>query len=1169
MGKKHGDKQKNTPKSERRERLLDVVETIEDDARASFDLAFERLEQKAAQKLDKIVSRTRRDADEIGGVLRTLVEQAETSSRTALEEVAAGNSRSTARVEETLAEVEDHRRAMHELFAVTEQRGRESLEHLQALLEEVGGRASGVSERLEDLSRHHEEVIGRATARASEQISLGESAVAERARGAETEIGQRIADLIAIAERDAEELRHRARARVDEEYARLEQETQEELGRVIGRMRADVAHADAETEEWQARRETVAQLVDGVVERTRVAGQRVAQAEESSVGELRESVERVRAEVARVDAEAEELRSRRVMLDELDDALVEAASESWQRVAAVEESSVGQLQGAADRVRALTAQADADGAFVRGRLGTVEQLVDGFVERTRDAGQRVGEVEESSVGELRETVQRVRATVDAEAEELRSRRAMLDELDDALVEAASESWQRVAAVEESSVGQLHAAAERVRVLLEQADADGEALHSRRGTLEELVDGVVERTRDAGQRVAQAEESSVGELRESVERVRAEVARVDAEAEELRSRRVMLDELDDALVEAASESWQRVAAVEASSVGEVRESVERIRARLEQAELDGDAVHSRRATVEELVEGFVERTREAGQRVGEVEEASVGALQAATEQVRALVAQAEESSVGELRESVERVRAEVARVDAEAEELRSRRVMLDELDDALVEAASESWQRVAAVEASSVGEVRESVERIRARLEQAELDGDAVHSRRGTVEELVEGFVERTREAGQRLGEVEEASVGALQAATEQVRALMAQADADGETVRTRLGMVEELLDGLVERTRDAGQRVGEVEESSVGALQASVEQVRTELARIDAETRELRSRREQIQALDEQLVDALVEAASESWQRVAVVEERSVGELQGATERVAAYVVRAEADSDDVQSRRETVGQLVDALTARARDFGRRMAEVEQQSIDELRGAAARISEFATQTDSTHDELSTPGEPVEELREIASPAWDPGLSPDDDAIPGVDGADDAPEPAGSNGHAHGHGVLAALESMPAADDLAEPGAEDGTAAAEEQPEPEPHRPALVWTPTSPFDDSEVRDDLDDLTTTPTTPTSSDAWPPRSARMLEVKTSSPRATEYPSRRRPRSRRRRPMAMTPSSNLRTSASGDRPASRRPPDRRSPSRCPVPPCALVWSGCWVTPIGWCAST
>ena len=603
MGKKHGDKQKNTPKSERRERLLDVVETIEDDARASFDLAFERLEQKAAQKLDKIVSRTRRDADEIGGVLRELVEQAETSSRSALEEVAAGNSRSTARVEETLAEVEDHRRAMHELFAVTEQRGRESLEHLEALVEEVGGRASGVSERLEDLSRHHEEVIGRATARATEQISLGESAVADRARGAETEIGQRIADLIAIAERDAEELRHRARARVDEEYARLEQETQEELGRVIGRMRADVAHADAETEEWQARRETVAQLVDGVVEHAREVGQRVAQAEESSVGEFRESVERVRAEVARVDAEAEELRSRRVMLDELDDALVEAASESWQRVAAVEESSVEELQGAAERVRALMAQADADGEFVRARLGTVEQLVDGFVERTRDAGQRVGEVEESSVGELRETVQRVRATVDAEAEELRSRRAMLDELDDALVEAASESWQRVAAVEESSVGQLHAVGRA------GPGPPGAGRRGRRGGALAPGNGRgagrrCRRARRArsGQRVAQAEESSVGELRESVERVRAEVARVDAEAEELRSRRVMLDELDDALVEAASESWQRVAAVEESSVGEVRESVERVRVLLEQAELDGDAVHSRRGTVEELVDG---------------------------------------------------------------------------------------------------------------------------------------------------------------------------------------------------------------------------------------------------------------------------------------------------------------------------------------------------------------------------------------------------------------------------------------------------------------------------------------------------------------------------------------------------------------------------------------
>ena len=238
--------------------------------------------------------------------------------------------------------------------------------------------------------------------------------------------------------------------------------------------------------------------------------------------------------------------------------------------------------------------------------------------------------------------------------------------------------------------------------------------------------------------------------------------------------------------------------------------------------------------------------------------------------------------------MERVRAEVARVDAEAEELRSRRAMLDELDDALVEAASESWQRVAAVEESSVGELRESVERIRALLEQADADGEAVRSRRGTVEELVEAFVERTREAGQRVGEVEEASVGELRAAAEQVRALMAQADADGEAVRARVGMVEQLVDGLVERTRDAGQRVGEVEESSVGELRESVERVRAELARIAAETGELRSRREQIQELDEQLVDALVEAASESWQRVAAVEERSVGELQGASERIAA-----------------------------------------------------------------------------------------------------------------------------------------------------------------------------------------------------------------------------------------------------------------------------------------
>ena len=239
VGKKHGDKQKNTPKSERRERLLDVVERIEDDARGSFDLAFERLEQKAARKLDKIVSRTRRDADEINGALRELVEQAEASSRSALEELAAGSSRSTARVEESLAEVEEHRLAMHELFAVTEQRGRESLERLEALVGEVGGRVSGVSERLEDLSHEHEETIGCVTARAIDQISLGELVVAERARGAETEIGQRVADVIAIAERDAEEFGQRVRARVDEEYARLEEETLKELSRVVERMRAE------------------------------------------------------------------------------------------------------------------------------------------------------------------------------------------------------------------------------------------------------------------------------------------------------------------------------------------------------------------------------------------------------------------------------------------------------------------------------------------------------------------------------------------------------------------------------------------------------------------------------------------------------------------------------------------------------------------------------------------------------------------------------------------------------------------------------------------------------------------------------------------------------------------------------------------------------------------
>ena len=347
---------------------------------------------------------------------------------------------------------------------------------------------------------------------------------------------------------------------------------------------------------------------------------------------------------------------------------------------------------------------------------------------------------------------------------------------------------------------------------------------------------------------------------------------------------------------------------------------------------------------------------------------------------------EESSVGELRESVGRVRAEVAKVDAESEDLRSRRAMLDELDDALVEAASESWQRVAALEERSVEELQGAAERVRALLEQADADGEAVRSRRGTVEELVDTFVERTNDAGQRVGDLEESSVGELRESVERVRLLMAEADADGEAVRARVGMVEQLVDGFVERTRDAGQRVGEVEESSVGELRESVERVRSEVATVDAETEDLRSRREQIQELDEQLVDALVEAASESWQRVAAVEERSVGELQGASERIAACVARAEADRDDVQSRREIVGQLVDAITARAREFGQRMAEVEQQSIEELRRATARISEYATHADSEHDDLSTPA--------------DLGPASDDDGTTRVDADGDAAEPGG-------------------------------------------------------------------------------------------------------------------------------------------------------------------------
>ena len=433
-------------------------------------------------------------------------------------------------------------------------------------------------------------------------------------------------------------------------------------------------------------------------------GQCVAHAEEQAVGEVHESVERVRAEVARVDAEAEDLRSRRAMLDELDDAVVEAVSESWQRVGAVEERSVGELQGAAERVRVLLEQADADGEAVRARMGMVEQLVDGLVER--------------------------RATPASVWGRSRNRRS---------VSCASRPSGSVCSR---------------RRLTRTARRCGRVV----GMVEQLVDGFVERTRDAGQRVGEVEESSVGELRESVERVRS---RVDAEAEDLRSRRAMLDELDDALVEAASESWLRVAAVEERSVGELQGAAERVRVLLEQADADGEAVRSRRGTVEELVDAFVERTNDAGQRVG------------ISSNRRSVSCTSRWGACGRRwRRSTPRPRT-----------LRSRRAMLDELDDALVEAASESWLRVAAVEERSVGELQGAAERVRVLLEQADADGEAVRSRRGTVEELVDAFVERTNDAGQRVGEVEESSVGELRESVERVRLLMAEADADGEAVR--------------------------------------------------------------------------------------------------------------------------------------------------------------------------------------------------------------------------------------------------------------------------------------------------------------------------------------------------------------------------------------------------
>ena len=411
MGKKRSDeqhKQQATPKAERKRRS-EVVERIEDEARASFDLALERLEEKAARSFDKLMRQTRREAHAISGALQDLVKEAEASSRLAVDALADTHSTLTDRFEESLAAVEGHRLAMHELFAATDERSRESLARADAFVAALGEQVSEVTLRLDDVVRRHEENIGRVTAQATEQISVAGQAVAEQAERAQTEIARHVAELVACAERDAEELSEQARLRVDEEWDRVKEDMRGERGRIVERMRAELAQAATDVEELRARRE---------------------------------------------------------MIQQLDDALLASASEAWQRVATVEQS-VADVQRATARIGALSMRADASSEIMRTRLETIDQWFDGFVEQARhegqrmvdvqafdelvtaprDAGQPMAEVEDQSVEESRTSPPMGEQDAQSDTEALFGRRASVGQTVEALAEGARAAQERAVEAE--------------------------------------------------------------------------------------------------------------------------------------------------------------------------------------------------------------------------------------------------------------------------------------------------------------------------------------------------------------------------------------------------------------------------------------------------------------------------------------------------------------------------------------------------------------------------------------------------------------------------------------------------------------------------------------------------------------------------------------------------
>jgi len=292
------DKQDKAPKGERRQELSEGAVSDGNGPRASLDLVLARLEEETAHTVDELVGQTRRDAAVLSAALQRLFTEAESSSRSAQDQLADRQARLTERFEVALAEVERHGLAMQALLAGTEDRYGEFLARLDTRVAEVVVQVAGLDQRLDDVVRQHEESISRVTARAIEGISVLEQAAAER--GA------------------------------------FEEEARGDVRQPVERRRTEIARNGFGAQGALLRRDMTEQLDDALLASSSEAGQPAATVEQF-VAEVQRASARIGALSVRAEAYSEIMRTKLEAIDRWFDGFVDRASGVSQLVADVPE----------------------------------------------------------------------------------------------------------------------------------------------------------------------------------------------------------------------------------------------------------------------------------------------------------------------------------------------------------------------------------------------------------------------------------------------------------------------------------------------------------------------------------------------------------------------------------------------------------------------------------------------------------------------------------------------------------------------------------------------------------------------------------------------------------------------------------------------------------------